>query len=107
MATLEGCKHLFSLCLSKTSLFTTLVRSLAELLPVPLLTLSHLIAKVHGRETINQAVLILETLLRHIQCLLHCHGKCNTKREDEAGENENDVQEVDSVRGTSGCANKG
>ena len=107
MAILESCKHLLPLSLSKTSLLTALIRSQSELLPISLLTLSHLIAKVHGCKTINQTILILETLLGHIQCLLHCHGKCDTKREDEAGEDQNNVQEIDSMRSTPRRANKG
>jgi hypothetical protein len=50
------------------------------------LSLSYLVAEVHRSKSVHQAVLILETLLSHVQSFLHGHCESYTKRKDKASE---------------------
>lgn len=53
-------------------------------IPIPLLSLPDLIAEVHGGDSVHETIFILETLLSHIQGLLHSHGEGHAEGEHEA-----------------------
>ena len=70
------------------------------------MALPHLVAEVHRGQPVDQTVLILEALLRHIKGLLHSHSERDAKCKDEAAQDEDDVDEVNVVGGPPWRANK-
>jgi hypothetical protein len=106
MLILESSKYLLSLGLAQSPYFSPLFGPLSELLPISLLTMSYLVAEVHGGQAVDQAILVLETLLSHVEGLLHCHRKCHAKCKDKAPKKQHNIGEVDMVRGPSWRTNK-
>ena len=92
--------------MSYPSLFSPFIGPLSKLLSISLLALPHLKTKVHRSKPIDKTVLILETLLGHIEGFLHRHGECHAESYNEAAQYEADVYEVDMMGWTSGRANK-
>ena len=101
MLVLEGCEDLLPLGLPLASLLPSFFLSLAELLSVPLLALPNLIAEIQRSKSVNQAIFILEALLRHVECLLHGHGEGDADGENEANKKQNNVEEINPMRRTS------
>lgn len=99
MLSLKCCQHLSPLSLVQPPLFSSLLHISSEYLSVSFLALSELVAEVHGSETIDQATLILEALLSHVECLLHRHCEGDAEGEDKAAKKEDDVDEVNVVGG--------
>ena len=83
--TSKCCEYLRSLLLPLPPLAPPLRLPLPHGLSVSHLSLSHLIAEVHGGKSIHQAVLVLETLLSHVQSFLHRHCESYTEGKNEAG----------------------
>lgn len=106
VAALESCKNLLSFSLSLASLFSAVLCPLPKLLTVPFLILSDLVAEIHGCQSVNKTVLILETLLSHIERFLHSHCKSHAQSKHKAYQNQNDIQEIYPVRGAARGANK-
>lgn len=52
-----------------------LVGSFPYLVALAVLSLSHLVAEVHGSQAVHEAILVLEALLCHVEGLLHGHRK--------------------------------
>lgn len=84
MLVLESSQYLLALCLPLSADLTAFLGSLAQLLPITLLALTDLVTEVHGRQAIDQTILILEALLCHVKGLLHCHSEGHTKSQYEA-----------------------
>lgn len=107
MLHLECSEDLRSLRLPNPSLLSSLLRSHPKLLPVPLLARSDLIAEIHRGEPIDKAGLILETLLGHIEGLLHCHCERHAQGEHEAAQQQDDINKVDMMRSAPRRAHEG
>lgn len=94
-------KSLIPLNLSDPPLLSPLIGPFSCRLPISVLPLPHLVGEVHAREPIHQTILVLEALLSHVECFLHGHREGDAERKDEAGEEKDDVDEVDVMSGSS------
>jgi hypothetical protein len=63
--------------------------------------------KIHLGQSVYQTVLILKTLLCHVQSLLHCHCEGNTKRENKTSYYQNNINKINLMSGASWRASEG
>jgi len=99
-------KGISSLLCSHSSIFSSSLSPFSHGSSVLVLTASHLVREVHWCESIHQAVFVLETLLSHIQSLLHGHRESDAEWKNEAGQKDDNVDKVNVVRDASGRAHE-